>query len=546
MTKSGLGRPVQGGGLRRLLALRHLRGRRLGRRRHRSLRLLRLRRRPPGSDYFTDPVNSGQPEQQRRHPAGLPALRRRVARLFQRLPPVARSWVGRTATSPTRTRRRTTARTRPSRPTTRTTTSAGRTSLDRASVRRRHGVRAHCQVHALPLRRRHSHSLPLEPVARQLRDHALLHLGTGIHEIKVGGVYKQYPINELFRFGITDPTLQRSGFRRLQPEHRAVRPDAGRDGVPVPASRRTGTYWAGYMQDNIRWKNLTANIGVRYEHNNLPVTDVAVRAARRRGLLHSFDRHGPARHVQPRALHAGVREHPPELLGAGGRDRSAGGQDSRPLGGGVLPVQSERQNAYTVGVQQAARLASSGSTSTTGGGAPRTPATRTSSRTPASSSRSPSRAASTRAGTSASIWRRRAGFSGFVSARPRARHLRSAPGRRSLPRPGVRRRDHGRPVPDRPRPEAADPVGHLLRRRGHRASGSGRTSATTRGSSPTRAPEELLQDPDNAFAAPYVDVHSGTETSIPIGSRPGRSPTSPSGADLREVSHSRSRSRRWC
>src|SRR5206468_6855765 len=36
---------------------------------------------------------------------------------------------------------------------------------------------------------------------------------------------------------------------------------------------RTGTYDAGYVQDDIRLKRLTANLGLRYDHNNLPVND---------------------------------------------------------------------------------------------------------------------------------------------------------------------------------------------------------------------------------------------------------------------------------
>ncbi len=43
------------------------------------------------------------------------------------------------------------------------------------------------------------------------------------------------------------------------------------------------------------------------------------------------------------------------------------------------------------------------------------------------------------------------------------------------------------------------------------ASGSARTSATTPASSTDASPEDLLADPDNAFAAPYVVVHSGTD-----------------------------------
>ena len=53
-------------------------------------------------------------------------------------------------------------------------------------------------------------------------------------------------------------------------------------------------------------------------------------------------------------VHAGVREHPVQLVaGGGGTLVPPAVRDSRELGGGVLLVRSERQNAYTVGVQQA-------------------------------------------------------------------------------------------------------------------------------------------------------------------------------------------------
>ena len=65
---------------------------------------------------------------------------------------------------------------------------------------------------------------------------------TGIHEIKVGGVFKAYPIQELFRFGITDPTFNDPSFAGLQPEHRALRPDAWRYAVrSSPTRARTST-----------------------------------------------------------------------------------------------------------------------------------------------------------------------------------------------------------------------------------------------------------------------------------------------------------------
>ena len=40
-------------------------------------------------------------------------------------------------------------------------------------------------------------------------------------------------------------------------------------------ARRTGSYYAAYAQDNIKWGNLTTNLGLRYDNNNLPQKDTA-------------------------------------------------------------------------------------------------------------------------------------------------------------------------------------------------------------------------------------------------------------------------------
>ena len=45
----------------------------------------------------------------------------------------------------------------------------------------------------------------------------------------------------------------------------------GQDGPFVFCSRATGTYDAVYVQDNLKLGNLTANLGVRYDHNSLPM-----------------------------------------------------------------------------------------------------------------------------------------------------------------------------------------------------------------------------------------------------------------------------------
>jgi hypothetical protein len=175
---------------------------------------------------------------------------------------------------------------------------------------------------------------------------------TGIHEIKAGGVFKAYPIRELFRFGITDPTFNDPSSPDYNPN---IAPyDLTRGGRLFEfTDSSTDKYYAAYVQDQIRWNNFTANIGVRYENNNLPTTNVLF--SPRIGLAYYLSPTGSVlRATYSRVLYTPEFEN---ILLSSSTAAAAivppAVQDSRPLGGGVLRVQSERQNAYTVGLQQA-------------------------------------------------------------------------------------------------------------------------------------------------------------------------------------------------
>jgi hypothetical protein len=175
---------------------------------------------------------------------------------------------------------------------------------------------------------------------------------SGIHEIKIGGVYKRFPIYEFFRFGITDPAFNDPASDTYNPNIAAH--DLTRGGTPFEFRQsRTGTYYAAYIQDNVRLGNLTANIGLRYDHNNLPATDVQLQP--RVGVAYYIPSTGTVfRASYNRVLYTPEYENillsssedaakivPPEV------------QESRALGGGLLIVHSEKQNYWTVGIQQA-------------------------------------------------------------------------------------------------------------------------------------------------------------------------------------------------
>jgi hypothetical protein len=174
----------------------------------------------------------------------------------------------------------------------------------------------------------------------------------GAHEIKVGAVYKRYPVEERFQFGVTDPAFN-------DPESGDYNPnlapyDLTRGGTLFDfRESKNGTYWAGYVQDNIRLRDLTVNIGLRYEHNQLLVTDSQFEP--RVGIAYYLPMTGTVfRGSYNRVLYTPEYEN---ILLSSSEEADAivppAVKDSRPLGGGVLPVRSERQHAYTVGLQQA-------------------------------------------------------------------------------------------------------------------------------------------------------------------------------------------------
>ncbi len=128
-----------------------------------------------GSDYFTDPVNPDNLHNVGQYPEDFPAPRHGIARLLERLPLLRAP----RSDGPGRHQhlhagdRRPGARRQDLRPELQPRLAERRLGRLR---RRRDRVRAAGEVHPLSFRRRHSHHVELEPLARQLRHHALLHL----------------------------------------------------------------------------------------------------------------------------------------------------------------------------------------------------------------------------------------------------------------------------------------------------------------------------------------------------------------------------------
>jgi carboxypeptidase family protein len=175
---------------------------------------------------------------------------------------------------------------------------------------------------------------------------------TGHHEVKFGGLVKRFPIEETFNFGLTDPTLNDPASDGYNPDLAPF--DLTRGGTLFQFhDKRTGTYGAAFVQDKLHYGGLTANLGLRYDHNNLPTTEDQFQP--RVGLAYYIDSTRTVLRASYNRLfltpefenilfsssEQAATIVPPEV------------KDSRELGGGLLFARSERQNAYTVGLQQA-------------------------------------------------------------------------------------------------------------------------------------------------------------------------------------------------
>ena len=174
----------------------------------------------------------------------------------------------------------------------------------------------------------------------------------GAHEIKVGGVFKVFPIDERFCFGITDPALNDPASSDYDPNLAAYDLTRGASLFNFHG-QRTGTYYAAYVQDNIKLRDLTLNVGLRYDHNNLPTTESVLEP--RLGVAYFIQKTRTVlRASYNRLFYTPVYEN--ILLSSSPEAASLVPplvQQSRALGGGELLVTGERQNAFMVGVQQA-------------------------------------------------------------------------------------------------------------------------------------------------------------------------------------------------
>jgi hypothetical protein len=177
-----------------------------------------------------------------------------------------------------------------------------------------------------------------------------LQIGT-VHEIKVGAIFKSYPIHERFAFGITDPEANDPASPDYNPSLAPY--DLTRGGTFFRfEDSKTVTYVAGFVEDTIRLSSFTAQVGLRYDHNSFPLSEGQLEP--RVGVSYFI----PKTQTVLRASYNRIFE-TPEYENILFSTSSAADSlvppadgDSRQLGGGILLVPSERQDAYDIGIQQ--------------------------------------------------------------------------------------------------------------------------------------------------------------------------------------------------
>jgi hypothetical protein len=328
------------------------------------------------------------------------------------------------------------------------------------------------------------------------------------HEVKVGGIVKRFPIDEHFGFGITDPALN-------DPESEDYNPDL----APYDLTRggtlfdfrdsRTGTYAAFYAQDTFRYKGLTANVGLRYDHNNLPTSEDQLEP--RVGLAYYIQ---STRTVLRGSYNRVFITPEYENILFGSSEQAAtlvppAVKDSRALGGGVLLNRSERQNAYTVGVQQGLgpklRLDVDFWWRRATYPADQDQFLNTGIVFPITFSEGKHNGWDVRLDLAQTH-----GVRGFVSlGHTRAIYVPPPVGGLFLDQGAVDAITGGPFLIDHDQKLAAQ--GGLFWDIGHSGVWAGASLRYDSGLVTDAAPEDLLADPDNAFAAPFVAVNSGTE-----------------------------------
>jgi hypothetical protein len=173
----------------------------------------------------------------------------------------------------------------------------------------------------------------------------------GINEFKVGVQAKRFPINEQFSFLITDPGYNDPSVDGYNPN--LLPYDGTRGGRPfLFRGSNSGTYLAGFVQDTIRWNDLTVNAGVRYDLNDLFESEHQL--APRIGAAYFLKATNTVFRASYNRMFI-TPEYENILISSSQQAASIAPPDvqaNAQLGGGQLYNLAERHDAYNVGLQQ--------------------------------------------------------------------------------------------------------------------------------------------------------------------------------------------------
>ena len=171
----------------------------------------------------------------------------------------------------------------------------------------------------------------------------------GIHEIQVGLDGQHFPVSESFVFGLTDPGLNDPSGPAFNPNLLPF--DLSRGGARFRFDERdSGRLYTAFVRDRMAWGRFVLDLGLRYDRYSMVVRESQLQP--RVGLAY----HLAATSTVLRASYNRNLQTPPNenllLANSPASAMLAPPEVRRVLNGGVIPIRSQRQNVYELGLQQ--------------------------------------------------------------------------------------------------------------------------------------------------------------------------------------------------
>lgn len=171
----------------------------------------------------------------------------------------------------------------------------------------------------------------------------------GRHQVRTGADWQHFPVSESFAFGITDPNFNDPVSAAYNP--RLLPHDLTRGGALFRfLGRGTGNFYSGFFQDNVRLGRFQLALGLRYD--NYRFLSKGNQVQPRLGVSYNLKETGTVL----RASYSRLYQTAPNenLLLSNSKEAYELAPDSvREALGDPVPIRSERQNFYELGLQQA-------------------------------------------------------------------------------------------------------------------------------------------------------------------------------------------------